>query len=51
MDRRDLESLIGIVTAFAGFLLLPKTLENVLWLFPAMLLIFIGLCLAIGADD
>jgi len=51
VDLRDLKISAAIITAFAGFLLLPLTIRDLLLIFPAMVLIFIGLTLAVGVEQ
>jgi len=51
VDLRDLKIAAAIAASFIGFLLLPLTLNNMPLIFPSMLLIFIGLTLAIGAEQ
>jgi len=48
---RDLKTALTVILAGACFFLLPKVLEDPLYLFPSMLLIFLGIALAVEADD
>jgi len=50
-ERKDLQAALAVILAGAGFLLLPLTIQNPLHLFPSMLLIFLGIALAVEADD
>jgi len=48
---RDLETALAVVLSTIGFLLLPLAAGDVLYLFPSLCFIFLGLALAIEADD
>jgi len=48
---RDLKAFAAVILASIGFLLLPYTVGDVLYLFPSLCFIFLGLALAIEADD
>jgi len=51
VDLSDLKLFLAIILLAAGILLLPKTLENTLYLFPALFLMFLGFAVAVKADD
>jgi len=51
MDLRDLKTVIAVLLSFAGFIMLPFVIENTLLLFPAMIMIFVGLMVAIEAEE
>jgi len=48
---RDLETALAVVLSTIGFLLLPLAAGDVLYLFPSLCFIFLGLALAIEAGD
>jgi len=48
---RDLQIAAAVILTSIGFFLLPLTIQNPLHLFPSMFLIFLGIALAVEADD